>query len=202
MSKHASIPPTTRASLLLQLQDSGNEAAWSEFVRLYEPAVYRILRRSGLQDADALEVQQEVFWAVCRNLQRWQPGREHGSFRGWLQVVTRNIVVSWIRRNRAGGGLPKTGLDTWLLASVADDAPETLEFDLEVRRAAFQQAAAAVRQEVTAPTWNAFWKFAVEHQPLARVAADLGLSPGAVRVAKCRVLARIRDHVKHWENQS
>jgi hypothetical protein len=45
--------PTTRASLLLRLGNPGDHEAWVEFVTLYEPVVYRRLRQSGLQDADA-----------------------------------------------------------------------------------------------------------------------------------------------------
>lgn len=54
--------PTTRASLLLRLRDSRDHTAWVEFVTLYEPVVYRLLRRHGLQDADAQELMQELFW--------------------------------------------------------------------------------------------------------------------------------------------
>jgi len=37
--------PTTRASLLLRLVDAQDHEAWMEFVTLYEPVVYRLLRQ-------------------------------------------------------------------------------------------------------------------------------------------------------------
>ena len=77
--------PTTRASLLLRLRDSDDHAAWVEFVALYEPVIYRLLRRHGLQDADAREVMQELLVAVSGSIGRWDPARERGSFRGWLR---------------------------------------------------------------------------------------------------------------------
>src|SRR5688500_2033890 len=94
------ISPTTRASLLLRLRDPRDHDAWVEFVALYEPVICRFLRRSGLQDADALEVLQNLFLTVNSNIDRWKPGAEYGSFRGWLRQVTRNLVVSWVRRQR------------------------------------------------------------------------------------------------------
>ena len=77
--------PTTRASLLLKLRDPRDHDAWVEFVAIYEPVIYRMLKKFGLQDADALEVLQELLLAVSRSVDRWLPGKEHGSFRGWLR---------------------------------------------------------------------------------------------------------------------
>ena len=70
------LTPTTRASLLLRLRDSQDHEAWVEFVSLYEPVIYRLLRRHGLQDADAREVMQELFLAVSRSIDRWDPAKE------------------------------------------------------------------------------------------------------------------------------
>src|SRR5262249_23154911 len=43
--------PVTRASLLLQIRDGGNRAAWQEFMCIYGPVVYGFARKRGLQDA-------------------------------------------------------------------------------------------------------------------------------------------------------
>ncbi len=100
--------PTTRASLLLRLCDSQDHEAWVEFVTLYEPVVYRLLRQNGLQDADARDVMQELFLTVSRNVDRWDPAKDRGSFRGWLRRVVRNLVINWLkhreRRVVAAGG--------------------------------------------------------------------------------------------------
>lgn len=45
--------PETRETLLLQLRDPADAAAWERFVAVYRPAVYRLVRRRGLQDAAA-----------------------------------------------------------------------------------------------------------------------------------------------------
>src|SRR5947207_11048839 len=119
------LTPTTRASLLLRLCDPRDHDAWMEFVSLYEPVIYRVLRRTGLQDADALEVLQELLLAVSRNIGRWEHGAEHGSFRGWLRRVTRNLVVSWVRRQRRHLATSSIDLDSLLESHPAADCPET-----------------------------------------------------------------------------
>jgi len=117
--------PTTRSGLRRRLRDPGDHAAWVEFVSLYEPVIYRVLRRTGLQDADALEVLQDLFLVVSRNLERWLPRAEHGSFRGWLRRVTRNLVVSWVRRQIRQVTSSSVDLDALLEWPPAIDGPET-----------------------------------------------------------------------------
>src|SRR5580704_14282434 len=132
------LTPTTRASLLLRLRDSQDHEAWVEFVSLYEPVAYRLLRRHGLQDADAREVMQDLLIAVSRNIDRWDPAKERGSFRGWLRRVARNLVINWLkqrdRRALATGG---SGLQAILDMLPAAEGPESVEFDCEWRRALF-----------------------------------------------------------------
>jgi RNA polymerase sigma-70 factor (ECF subfamily) len=49
-----------------------------------------------------------------------------------------------------------------------------------------------IRGEFAERTWKAFWGTAVEGRDTQHVAHELGMSPGAVRVAKSRVLQRLR----------
>jgi RNA polymerase sigma factor (sigma-70 family) len=192
--------PTTRGSLLFRLRDSQDHEAWLEFVSLYEPLAYRLLRRHGLQDADAREVMQELFMAVSRSIDRWDPAKERGSFRGWLRRVARNLVINWLkqreRRVIATGG---SDLQAMLEMLPADSGPETVEFDQEFRRALFHRAAEQVRGEVQPATWQAFWETGVVGTSPADAAQKLGMTVGAIRVAKCRVLARLQTAVNAME---
>ena len=194
------LTPTTRASLLLRLRDSQDHEAWVEFVSLYEPVAYRLLRRHGLQDADAREVMQDLFLAVSRSIDRWDPAKERGSFRGWLRRVARNLVINWLqqreRRVIATGG---SELLAMLESLPAESEPETVEFDQELRRALFQRAAEQVRREVQPATWLAFWETGVVGTSPADAAQKLGMTAGAIRVAKCRVLVRLQAAVKELE---
>lgn len=192
--------PTTRASLLLRLRDPGDHEAWLEFVSLYQPVTYRVLRRTGLQDADALEVMQDLLLTVSRNIDRWRHGAEYGSFRGWLRRVTRNLVISWVRRQRREPSTVLADLDSLLEFEPSANAAETAEFDRELRRVLFQRASEQVRTEVRSQTWQAFWEVAVAGCSVAEAANKLGMTAGAVRVAKCRVLSRLSAVAQAMEN--
>src|SRR5260370_361870 len=120
------LTPSTRASLLLRLRDPQDHEAWVEFVTLYEPVTYRLLRRKGLQDSDARDVMQEVFLAVSRSIDRWDPAKERGSFRGWLQRVARNLVINWLKhRDRRVVGTGSSGLQEMLDFLPAAEGPES-----------------------------------------------------------------------------
>jgi RNA polymerase sigma-70 factor (ECF subfamily) len=53
-----------------------------------------------------------------------------------------------------------------------------------------------VRPAFRAPTWQAFWRTAVDGRDAAAVARELGLSVGAVYIARSRVLARIKEQLR------
>src|SRR5437764_13203233 len=87
--------PPTRASLLLRLRDSRDEAAWREFVELYTPLVYGYGRKQGLQDADAADLAQDVLVAVAGAVGRLEYDPKRGSFRNWLFTVVRHRLSNW-----------------------------------------------------------------------------------------------------------
>ncbi len=187
--------PATRQSLIVKLRDPADSAAWSEFVSLYEPLVYRLARRKGLQDADSRDLAQEVFRAVAGAVDRWDPDR--GSFRGWISRIARNLMINFL--TRAGNhvrGSGATSVQELLEAHPAQSESATALFEYEYKRQLFQSAAAAVRAEFTPATWQAFWRTACEERPPQAVALELGLSLGSVYVARSRVLARIRRRVE------
>ncbi len=187
--------PETRLSLLVRIRDVRDEEAWAEFVEIYAPLVYRLARKDGLQDADAADVTQDVLRAVVGAAGQfvYDPGR--GTFRGWLFTVARNRLRRFAaeRRRRAAGGSAGEVLD-------AQPAPEEqAHWEREYEQRLFEWAAAKVRDRFREATWEAFWRTAVQGQEPAAVAKALGVSVGAVYIAKNRVLARIKQEVLRLE---
>jgi len=194
--------PTTNASLVLRLRDPLDEAAWSEFVQVYEPMIYSVVRRKGFQDADASEIAQDVMLVVMRAVKRWEPDRQRGSFRGWLVTITRRLMINFLSspaRRFAGSG--RTSVLERLLEQPERSESESQVFDLELKRRLFEWAAARVKERVESATWEAFWRTAVMATPIKQVAGELRLSPGAVYVAKSRVMHQLRIVVeRHLRN--
>jgi RNA polymerase sigma factor (sigma-70 family) len=190
--------PTTRPSLLLRMRDAKDHEAWHTFVELYAPLVYRFARKRGLQDADAADLTQDVLRSVAGAMKdgKYDPAR--GSFRGWLHMVTRNAVYRSLRGERRQ---PSGTGDTQQQARLEQiPAPsEQQDWDYEHQKRLFVWACEEVRDEFQAKTWTAFWQTAVDGKSVKDVEAKLGLSAGAIYVAKSRILTRIRERIGQIE---
>ena len=193
--------PETRASLLLKVRDGSNAGAWREFVELYGPVVYGFARKRGLQDADAADLMQDVMRSISSTIGRLDYDRNQGTFRGWLFTVTRNKVFNFLsaRRHRTQGTGGTTANRLLETEPETDDGSEAWEVEYQRRLAAL--AMERVRDEFHENTWRAFWLTAVEGLPAAEVTQRVGLSPGAVYVARSRVLARVREEVQAMREQ-
>lgn len=166
--------------------------AWERMVALYAPLVLHWCRQWGLREDDAADLFQEVFQSVAAHLGGFRRDTG-GTFRGWLRTITRNKVNDALRRRRreppgVGGSEARS-----LLAQLPE--PAAIGDDGSADRAVsglLRRALEMIRGEFEPRTWQAFWQTAVEGRLPKDVAADLGMSGGAVRVAKSRVLHRLR----------
>lgn len=189
--------PATRPSLLVRLRDARDDQAWTEFTAVYEPVIYRMTQRRGLQDADAREVVQEVLMSVASAIDRFDC-QTAGSFRGWLARITRNVAIDQFRRRPHRETTGHEGLHEKVDDLTADQLIRD-EFERHRREQLFRWAATQTRRKTGEANWIAFWRTTVEARPIAEVAAELGISEGAVYVARCRILKRIRELVhERW----
>ena len=195
--------PATRASLLVRLGDAQDTAAWTEFVAIYAPLVYGFGRKHGLQDADAADLTQDVLRSVNSAIARLAYDPERGSFRGWLFTIVRNKLRNFLSRqsghDRGKGG---TSAQVLLEAQPQRQDEQIAAWDREYEERLFRWAADKVRDSFEVTTWQAFWLTAVEGQNASAVSQRLGLSVGAVYIAKSRVLARLREQVAAWHGDS
>ena len=72
---------------------------------------------------------------------------------------------------------------------------ESAVWDREYQERLLACAAEQVRPSFEETTWQAFWQTAVLGKPGKEVAARLGMTVGAVYIAKSRVLSRIKARV-------
>src|ERR1700722_14490825 len=187
--------PATRASLLVRLRDPRDATAWTEFVDLYAPLIYNYARKQGLQDADAVDLSQEVISTVAGAVGRLEYDPSRGAFRNWLLTVLWRKLANWRRAERLR---PHASGDS-AVQKFLEHQPEPngveAEWEAQWRRRLFEWACGEARREGADTTWQAFWRTAIDDQPGKQVAADLGLSVAAVYQARSRVLARLKELV-------
>jgi RNA polymerase sigma-70 factor (ECF subfamily) len=192
--------PSTRPSLLVRIRDARDGQAWAEFVDLYAPLVYGFGRRHGLQDADAADLTQEVLRAVAGAVPRLEYDPQRGSFRGWLFTVVRNKLRNFVAgRKKHGQGSGDSETRAWLEEQPAPKDEQAALWGQEYESRLFTWAAAQVRGGFEDRTWQAFWQTAVEGRSPKETAQDLGMTVGAVYIARSRVLARLREQIQQLQ---
>lgn len=194
------VMPVTRVSLLLRIRDPNDAEAWRQFFDLYASVVYGFARKRGLQDADAADLMQEVLRSVANAAGRLNYDPAKGTFRGWLYSVTRNKIYNFLEaRRRQIRGTGDTDAHERLNEQPAVEE-EQAEWDQEYERRTFAWAAERVKGEFQPNTWQAFWLTAVDGLSAKDAGTQLGMSPGAVYVAKSRVIARLREEVQQVQD--
>lgn len=184
--------PTSRSLLNLARERDG--AAWERLIELYTPLVYFWCRRTSLPEQDIPDVVQDVFRAVVGGLTSFRKKREGDTFRGWLRTITRSkLSDAFRRRGRSpaapGGSAMQRRAEE--VEALSDDDPEEQTAEQEL----FFRGLESIRNQFEPHVWDAFWRVVVEEQSVADVAQALNMRPGTVRVAKCRVLQRLRQQL-------
>ena len=194
-----SIAPNTRNSLILRLRDRDDLESWREFTDIYEPVIYRVACRRGLQHADALELIQRVLLAVARSVDRFRPDRKTAKFRTWLYTITHNEFCKLAKSKKQILGSGDSAIYEMLMETAA---PAQGDFSMEYRRAVFRWAAKQVRLDFEGRTWQAFWETSVLGRRASEVGGELHMSVGAVYIAKSRVMAKLREKVTEYDDSA
>ena len=194
--------PETSLSLIARVKDLEDEAAWMEFLGIYQPVVARMARRRGLQEADAHDVMQQVFLSISRSIEQWIPDDSKPPFRAWLTTISRNAITKALTRRPRDVASGSTSMVERLDAH-PDPSDTTEELALETRQELVRWATEQIRGEFSEATWHSFWTTAVEGTSIADLAKCTGRSAGAIYVARHRVMERLKERVatasKQWD---
>jgi RNA polymerase sigma-70 factor (ECF subfamily) len=187
----------TPISLLERLRLRPDSASWQRLVDLYAPLLRAWLERYAVPHADADDLVQEVLSVLVRELADFQHDLRRGAFRRWLRTILVNrLHAFWRSRRSASAGVGGSNGDELLerLEDPSDDLARL--WDLEHDRDVLRRLIGLLESEFEPTTWAAFRLVALEGRSNAEVAAALGLSVNAVRIARSRVLTRMRQEAE------
>jgi RNA polymerase sigma factor (sigma-70 family) len=190
--------PQTSVSLLYRIREADNRVAWNEFAEIYSPLIVAYACHRGLSESDATDVTQEVLLRVLRSASRFEYDPSVGRFSGWLLSITRNCVRQFLRdqpQDRGTGGS--------MMLDVLHDLPDASNDDelwaRSHRLRLIQWASERIQSEFADSTWQAFQRTFQGKLSAAEVARELGISVGAVYIARSRVAARLREVIRRVE---
>jgi RNA polymerase sigma-70 factor (ECF subfamily) len=189
--------PDTPVSLLERLRVRPDPASWQRLVDLYTPLIRNWLGRYWLQSADTDDLVQDVLEVLVRELPHFHHDPRPGAFRRWLRTVTVNRVRTFWHGREASPLAMGDGDFEKVLADLEDpDSGLSRLWDAEHDRHVARRLLELIEPEFEATTWRAFRGLMLEGKRTADLAAELGMSPNAVRIAKSRVLSRFRQEAE------
>ena len=187
--------PETKESLILRVKDPADAASWSDFLSIYRPVVVRMACGRGLQHADADDLAQQVFLSVAKAIEAWEPDSRQPPFRVWLARITRNAIVNALTRRKPDAPSGSTSVQEMLRELPERNDETTQKLTQESRREAMRWAAHEIQSEFTEVTWAMFWLTSIEGESVAEVARQQNKSPGAVYMARFKVMQRLKEKV-------
>jgi len=201
---------TTRWSVVLRAggDDAPAAAALAELCQSYWYPLYAYARRRGCDPEAARDAVQEFFLKLTTTRGFAGARRECGRFRSYLLVAMKRFLINEWQRARCekrGGDQPVVSLDECLAESryrldLADNETAEVLFDRQWALTMLDRVLARLAEEYTAAgkaDWFAELRGAIAADattaPYAEIAARLGSSEGAIKVAVHRLRARYRE---------
>lgn len=166
---------------------SGSAQAWDMLVTRHEKRVYNYALRMTMNPDDALDLMQDVFVSVFRNLHQF---RHESSFPRWLLKIAANRTVDFHRR-----GLKRQS--EFSGDQVFEDIAQTENdpFDDLLKRETNRQIVAMLNQLPSEQRLTVEMKF-FQHMTFEEIAQMLEISPNT---AKTRLYAGLRKMKAYLE---
>jgi RNA polymerase sigma factor (sigma-70 family) len=92
---------STRYTLLERAKSQSDAAAWEELIGFYRRYIYVIIRSMGVSESDTEDALQLVLVELWKYLPDYKYDPKKSKFRSWVATVTRNQVISFIRRQQS-----------------------------------------------------------------------------------------------------
>ena len=185
--------PDTPASLLERLRTQPDPASWDRLLAIYEPLLRSWLRRYAVQSADCDDLVQEVCGVLVREISSFRHEGRRGAFRCWLRGVMVNRLRDFWRDRRKQAGMLDAKLMEQAFGQLEDPASDLGRlWDAQHDQQVVYRLLRSLEPEFTPQTWQAFTLLVLEGQTTAQAAEQLGITANAVRLAKSRVLRRLR----------
>lgn len=178
---------------LLRRAALGVGDSWARLDRLYRPFLLSWFLAHGTPHADAEDLTQEVMTVVFRELKDFDHLGRIGGFRSWLRGTCVHRLQGYRRsRQLRGAAIGGTDFQAHLQSLADSDDNLAVNWDRDHDVEILRQLLANLTDFFQEKTLQAFHRLVFDEAPAPQVAKELGMSIGAVYVAKSRVLRALR----------
>lgn len=189
----------TTTQILDDLKFSDNAAAWKTFTDHFYPVIFGFAKKMGLSSTDAEDAAQETIFQFFRLYRADRFQREKGHLSHWIFGVARNVIRDYIKKKPKEYKVPDNHDQTSFWAAVPDEKAILHTWQMQWQREILSRCLRQARNEVDEKTFRAFEMYAIAQRPVKTVCEELDMTPNAVYIAKNRVLSKMRELKKHYD---
>ncbi len=182
----------TRSSMIRDLKlEAVSQERWREFELIYKPLLLFWMRKKNVPASAEDEILQECWISAFKTIGKFERDSDKGSFRGWLRTIVHRRVVDYFRSLPKDQAVPQERLND--IVTPKQKGADELEGEQQALREIEARALEVIRSTTKEQTWKMFWMRVVEKVPYPEIAKQFGVSEAAVRMAKQRVLKRLKE---------
>jgi len=196
----------TSWTLVARIKNADDGDSWKRFYDFYSAVIRSMARKAGLGDDEAQDVLQETMASVAKNIGKFKPSPEHGSFRGWLLQMARWRIQDQFRKRlrfATVGDSASESSTTSLIERIPD--PRELDFsalgEAEVQDRLKQDALKELQLQVKAEHFQIFHLLVVEQKSVSDVAKIVGRSAAQIYLIKHRLSKTLKDIVRRLDRK-
>ena len=182
------------------MRDREDQESWSEFVEIYGPLIHRFALSRGAHRDAAPDITQEVLRNVAKAMQGFEYDPSKGTFRGWLFTAIRREIGK-VAKKAARSPPNANAVDPSQLLDQLPDAREVQAWDLDYQRRLVHWTMEKIRHEFGENGWESFVATAIQGKSPDEIAKKLGVTTGAVYVAKSHVMKRLIEKVQSVDQE-
>ncbi|MDF7822718.1 RNA polymerase sigma factor [Pontiellaceae bacterium B12227] len=191
----------TRQTLIQRIKANHDERSWEEFVRIYRPYIYAIIRNMNVATDDVDDLVQQVCIKVWKNISGMELTASH-RFRSWLSSVTINCARDFFRKSaRDAARVEKATDDESLHHMRSVDVPEIeeiaqREWEIHLTNLAMEN----IESLFTEQSIEVFM-LSLEGLSAKEIAAKMELSENTVYYQKNRFKRRLVQEIAHLREE-
>jgi RNA polymerase sigma-70 factor (ECF subfamily) len=189
----------TTTQILEGLKTAHDESAWTEFCSHFQPFIVEFARKLGLSNAEAEDAAQETMTAFFKAYKEGKYDQDKGRLSNWLFGIARRVILN-LRGRRPLEKLiadKATGTSFWDM--VQDDRTLDRTWEIQWQQMVLKRCMEQVRQEFDPKVFSAFRHYAIDQFSIEEVCQRFDMSRNAVYISKSRILSRMRELKKQFE---
>lgn len=190
----------TTSTILERLQDFRDQEMWQRFSQRFRRPLASFVRRFGLTQEEIDDVVQETLLAFAEAYRAGRYDRTAGRLSSWLFGIAYRQAANAQRSRARRREHVVEAAHASFLDRVPDEREAQVAWDADWEQATLEAALGQLRGEVAENTFRVFELVVRQGRSADEAAAELGMTRDAVYVAKHRVLKRLGELVREFED--